>query len=154
VRHHPQVTDIVIDLHRSRSPFRQLRPADTTAWEIPSTGDERPGRAETLADIIEWLFIAFESRLGLTTIVACVHDCCRELDVDAGTTSLSRVEQRAFRRLTDLAELADPTPEATHPATATSPVSRTGPRGSHTTEQASPTVSPDVLVVSRQHGTS
>ncbi len=84
-----------------------------------------PGRSESLADIIEWLFLVFEERLGLTTVLEAVHQCCRELDIDADTTALDRLERVAFERLTALAAAKGVAPTSPVP---TRLPSRLGPR--------------------------
>jgi hypothetical protein len=62
-----------------------------------------PDHAESVADIVEWLFLVFERRLGLSTVLATVHDCCRELDIDLDAAGLKRLERTAHRRLNVLA---------------------------------------------------
>jgi hypothetical protein len=89
-----------------------------------------PGRSESLADVIEWLFIVFEQRLGLTAILGCVYDCTRELAIDTDPAALDRVEQVAFDRLVTLASptlTGEPKPAA-HVIRPSRPSARTGPR--------------------------
>lgn len=102
------------------------RCADVTrAAPADLTLEPGPGQAESLADIIEWLFLVFEGRLGLTAVLAIVEQCCRELDVDADTTALARLERIAYERLAALANekgIAPTSPEPIRMA------SRNGPR--------------------------
>jgi len=85
----------------------QARPRHLSA-QAPSTDDCTPGRSESLADVIEWLFVVFEQRLGLTKVLETVHECCRELAIDLNPAGLDRLEPIAHRRLSAMAAALGP----------------------------------------------
>lgn len=68
--------------------------------------------SDSLADVVERMFAAFESELSLETIVGVVRRARRELDVVAGPSLTEMLERLARQRLTNLAELQAPAPAA------------------------------------------
>jgi hypothetical protein len=61
-------------------------------------------QAESLADVVEQLFAAFERKLPLSTVVAVVRRTRRELETRSGPPSPPAVEQLARARLHRLAD--------------------------------------------------
>ena len=91
------------------SPYLQNPPWHLSVQPPSDAADCAPGRSESLADVIEWLFVVFEQRLGLTKVVETVHDCCRELNIDSDPAALHRLETIAHRRLSAIAAALGPT---------------------------------------------
>jgi len=62
----------------------------------------------SIADVTERLFLEFEPRLPLTTIVAVVRGCRHELDTAPAPALPELVERLARQRLTDLVAQCPP----------------------------------------------
>jgi hypothetical protein len=74
--------------------------------EAPDANRETsmPVPTGTLADVTERLFAEFEPRVSLTTIIATVHDCRRDLAGAPPPALPELVERLARQRLTKLTE--------------------------------------------------
>lgn len=68
--------------------------------------ESTPTESDSLADITERLFGAFEAQFGLAAIADIVRRCRGELDVVSGPALPELLERLAHQRLTDLAARA------------------------------------------------
>lgn len=73
-------------------------------FTVDSAGDPADIPPPTsLADITERLFVTFDGRLDLSTIVRVVRHCHRELEIEQLATPLDAIERLAEQRLNDIA---------------------------------------------------
>ncbi len=78
--------------------------ATNLSWATPSEQDSGAVglHAESVADVIERLFVVFGPRLGLSTVVQVVRDCRRDLDIVSGPQLPELLERLAHQRLSNL----------------------------------------------------